>query len=141
MDDRLKPRLPRVPRAVPVEIDDDITGKYNGPELIERRARRTTARRLEILEGKHDELDGKVNEIRVNVAAVGSKVDTLLKINTAERDARQAREKAEREQKVADMTFAAAQADAKRRSIPGVIKAIGVAVAVIVAAALGHYGV
>lgn len=139
MDDRIRQR-PMRPAAVPQEVDDEVTGKYAGPELMEHRSRRTTARRLELLESKHDSLASTVSEIRVDVGRVGSKVDTLLEITAAERDARQAREKAEREAKVADMTFAAAQADAKRRSMPGVIKATGVAIAVIVAAALGYYG-
>lgn len=142
VDDRLKPRPPRPPRqAVPAVIDDEITGKYEGPELVEHRSRRTTARRLEILEGKHDELAADVSTIRTDTAATRGTVDALFKMTAAAEEARQAREKADQERRVADMTFAAAQADAKRQSVPALVKAIGIAVAVIVAAALGHYGV
>lgn len=139
MDDRLSKRPPRL--AVPVAIDDEITGKYDGPDLVEHRARRPTARRLAILESKHDELAADVSTIRADTAATRGTVDALFKMTAAAESAREAREKAENERRVADMTFAAGVADAKRKSIPALVKAIGVAIAVIVAAALGHYGV
>ena len=126
--------------AVPVAIDDEITGRYEGPDLVEHRSRRTTARRLEILERKHDTLVADVSTIRADTAATRGTVDALFKLTAAAEDARKQREQAAREQRTADMTFAAAVADAKRKNIPGVIKATGVAVAVIVAAALGYYG-
>ena len=128
------------PQAVPLEVDEEVTGKYDGPELEIRRARRTTARRLEILEGKHDTLVADVATIRADTAATRGTVDALFKLTAAAEDARKSRDAAERDQRVADMTFAAAQADAKRKSIPGVIKATGIAIAVVVAAALGYYG-
>lgn len=136
MDDRLSKRPPRL--AVPVEIDDEITGKYDGPDLVEHRARRPTARRLAILESKHDALVADVSTIRADTAATRGTVDALFKMTAAAEAAREAREKAEREARVADMTFAAAQADAKRKNIPAIVKAIGVAIAVIVAAVVGH---
>lgn len=138
-DDRLRRPPPRL-AAVPHEIDDEITGKYDGPDLIEHRSRRPTARRLAILEAKHDGLAAEVAKIHVDTASTRGTVDALYKMTAAAEEARKAREKTEQEQRLADMTFAAAQADAKRKSIPGVIKATGVAIAVIVAAALGYYG-
>lgn len=117
-----------------------MTGKYAGPELVEHRSRRTTARRLEILEGKHDELAADVSTIRADTAATRGTVDALFKMTAAAEEARTAREKADQERRVADMTFAAAAAESKRKNIPAVIKAVGVAVAVIVAALLGKYG-
>lgn len=137
MDDRLSKRPPRL--AVPVAIDDDeITGKYDGPDLVEHRARRPTARRLAILESKHDALVADVSTIRADTAATRGTVDALFKMTAAAEEARAAREKDERERRVADMTFAAAAAEAKRKNIPAIVKAIGVAIAVIVAAVVGH---
>src|SRR5262249_37993257 len=59
---------PGVPRAV--DAHDEITGKYEGEELEERRARRPTPERILRLERKHDELAADVKEVRQDVKTV-----------------------------------------------------------------------
>ena len=117
------------PQAVPLEVDEAVTGKYDGPELEIRRARRTTARRLEILEGKHDTLVADVAQVRADTGKIVGTVDALFKMTAADHEARSAREQAEAKERAS-----------KRSLVVPTIRALGIAIAVIVAAALGYYG-
>lgn len=67
----------RLPSAVPIPVDGDITGVYEGEELEQRRSRRPTPERLRILERKHDDLAKVVNETNVTVANMSGKLDVL----------------------------------------------------------------
>lgn len=107
---------------------DEVAGKYNGPELVEHRGRRSTARRLEILEGKHDTLVSDVAAIRETTGKIGGTVDALFKMTAAEAEARTAREAVE-----------AKERESKRGLIVPTVRAVGIAIAIIVAAALGYY--
>lgn len=110
-----------MPKAVPHVIDDDeVTGKYEGPDLELMRERRPTRQRMIILERKADAVGGAVREIK-------GKVDALFTMAAEDRTARQAREEAE-----------AVEREKKRGSIVPIVKAVGVALALIIAALVGH---
>lgn len=96
---RMLPRMPthrdqRVPKtppqgvaaqlAVPVELEEDVTGRYEGDELRSMRSRRSSEERISRLEGKHDGLAATVGETRIDVAQLkvesdehGKKLDKI----------------------------------------------------------------
>jgi hypothetical protein len=93
-------------------VCDDVTGQHEGEELARIRARRPTPERLRILEQKHDRLDDKVDEIHNDLARQSGQLALLV---------------------------ALAQAREERwKHIAPIVKAIGVAVALVVAAYFGH---
>ena len=65
------------PLGIPAVTCDEVTGNYEGEELARARARRPTPERLARLEEKHDDLAETVNELRVGVAKIDGKLDTL----------------------------------------------------------------
>ncbi len=113
--------------AVPVTFDDELTGQHEGEELRRMRAKRPTDQRLQRLEDKHDELRDIVTRIEVTHGEMNGKLDTIVDMAGAEAVARTARAEAE-----------AAERERRRTHIVPVIKAIGVAIAMIVAAILGR---
>ncbi len=118
-DDRDHQRPKTNPHGVPAIFEgEDATGNYEGPELHAIRARRPTPLRIAHLERR-------VDDHGLKLAGVDSKLDTLVDLAGAERDARQAR----------------AIEDERRAALRGkwiiaLITAVGVAVAAIVAAAV-----
>lgn len=126
------------PAAVPEQVDDeDYTGRYEGEELREARAKRPTDKRLAKLETDRDDIRKDVNSIKVDVGKIGSAVDTLLKIGTAEAEARQARERAEALKLEADRTHELALQKLRGTNWTKIIKAVGAALAIAGAAILG----
>ena len=103
MPDEPKRMLPRMPRlqtatdrdlsgiaarkereSVPVECEEDVTGRYEGDELRSMRSRRSSEERISRLEGKHDGLAATVGETRIDVAQLkvesdehGKKLDKI----------------------------------------------------------------
>lgn len=64
--------------ATPEEAWDDTSGAIEDPDARkDMRSRRSTARRLERLEDKHDRLDSTVTETRVVVGEIAGKVDGI----------------------------------------------------------------
>lgn len=63
-----------------VEVSGEITGKYDGDELVQMRGKRATEERIERLEAKHDTVDSKVDEIGQRVARMEGKLDTALSV-------------------------------------------------------------
>ena len=128
-DRELASMAARRERAEPVSnvVDEEITGRHAGAELHSRRARRPTDQRLERLEDKHDDLVVIVTRIEVSHGEMTGKLDTLVDLAGAaavEREKRAELEAAERER--------------ARKHIVPIIKAIGVALALIVAALIGR---
>ncbi len=113
--------------AVPVTFDDELTGQHEGEELRRMRAKRPTDQRLQRLEDKHDELRDIVTRIEVTHGEMNGKLDTIVDMAGAEAVARTARAEAE-----------AAERERRRTHIVPIIKAIGVAIAMIMAAILGR---
>ncbi len=113
--------------AVPESFEDEVTGAHAGDDLKRLRARRPTDQRLERLEDKHDELRDIVTRIEVSHGEMNGKLDTIVDLAGAEAVARTARAEAE-----------AAERERRRTHIVPVIKAIGVAIAMILAAILGR---
>src|SRR5678815_5540206 len=88
-DDKPPRRVITTPRGVPVlrpatergavkhrdysEWDEDITGKYEGQELEQARAKRPTDERIKRLEVKHDKLDEKVDRIELTLTRVDAR--------------------------------------------------------------------
>lgn len=103
-------------------VSEECTGRYEGEDLQRVRARRPTPERIARLELKHDRLAEVVTDVRVDVK-------TLLVL--AEES------KAERERRVAMEEQAQTLALAKRKTWPAIIKAIGAALALIIAALVG----
>ncbi len=62
---------------VPVEVTDEVTGQYEGDDLKEMRAKRTTGERLERLEDKHDALVKDVTQTRVDVGEIKGQLSVL----------------------------------------------------------------
>lgn len=125
--DREREREAAAREGVPHIVTDDVTGQYTGDELKEHRAKRPTDQRVAHLEIKHDTLAATVVRIEVAQGLMTGKVDTILDFAAkadAEREARAQRDAVERE--------------AKRLHIVPIIKAIGIALAVIAAAVVGH---
>jgi hypothetical protein len=108
--------------AAPEFVAEDPTGKYEGEELQRIRSRRPTPERISRLELKHDRLAEVVTDVRVDVK-------TLLVL--AEES------KAERERRIKMENEAQTLALAKRKTWPPIIKAIGAALALIIAALVG----
>lgn len=111
--------------------EEEVSGVYEGEELRVLRARRPTAKRLERLEVKHDELSKTVTRVELAVTSshgeLTGKLDTLVAhaaAATVERERRSAEDALERER--------------KRKHIVPTIKALGVALALIIAALIGH---
>lgn len=111
--------------AVPyvVETSDEISGHYDVEERAQMRARRPTAQRLAILEVKHDEL-------ALTVAGMDGKVTAILEYSAKADAAREKQEQAK----------AVDRASARAQIVP-VIKALGIALALVAAAIVGHHGV
>ncbi len=106
--------------AVPAVVERDITGRYEGEELHRHRAKRPTQDRIQRLEDKHDAVAKDVHEMRGEVGAI-------LRLAGEEADARRAREAAE-----------AVEREKARSHIVPIIKAVGVALALIAAALIGR---
>lgn len=96
------PPAVRAQTAPPVHVDDDYTGRLEGPELAAARAKRPTNERVGHLEGKHDalvktveHLGDKHQELAVVVANQDGKLDAILahsEESAKERDRRRAHE-------------------------------------------------
>jgi hypothetical protein len=122
-------RRERAAGAVSNVVDEEITGRHEGAMLHSLRARRPTDQRLERLEDKHDGLVVIVTRIEVSHGEMTGKLDTLVDLAGAaavEREKRAELEAAERER--------------ARKHIVPIIKAIGIALALIAAALLGRHG-
>lgn len=118
-------RARREREAAPAcEADDAVTGKYEGPELDEKRAEREPEERIARLEKKHDAL---VLEVRTGYAGMNAKLDTIIELAGAAQAERE--NKAERDARIAL---------AKHKSLPAIIKAVGIAIALVIAALLGR---
>lgn len=63
--------------CIPTEVDENITDRYEGEELRERRSLREPEKRIERLEDKHDKLVTVVTEMRVEVAEMSGKLEVL----------------------------------------------------------------
>ncbi len=56
---------------------EEITGKYTGEELAEKRARRPTDERLSRLETKHDDLAAQVSDVHAEVSHISGQLTVL----------------------------------------------------------------
>lgn len=121
--DELSERARRDRTAAPHEVQQEVTGQFEGEELREARGRRPTNERLERLEEKGDRTAALIERF-------DSKLDTIIALGE--------RSEAERKRR-SDMD--AAERAAKRSMVVPVIRAIGIAVAIIIAALLGRGGV
>lgn len=65
--------------APTVEISGEITGRYDGDELLQMRSKRPTDERIAKLEAKHDTLVETVTEVRLDVREMRAEVRTLVK--------------------------------------------------------------
>ena len=113
--------------AIPAIVDDEITGRHEGAELRSLRARRPTDQRIERLEEKHDDLLVVVTRIEVSHGEMTGKLDTLVSLAGAaavEREKRAELDAQERER--------------ARTHIVPIIKAVGIALALIAAALIGR---
>ncbi len=63
--------------AVSVDFEEDLTGKYDGDELRELRAKRPTDKRLEKLESFKDEVIERMGKVEVAVADMGGQMKIL----------------------------------------------------------------
>jgi hypothetical protein len=129
--------------------DEEISGVFEGEELRDRRSKRPTAIRLERLETKHDSLVATVTRVEVAQAKshgeLTGKLDTLVELagaSAAEREKRAAADAVQRarEDEAADAQrkAEAKEREQKRKHIVPIIKAIGIALALIAAAIIGH---
>jgi len=72
--------------GVPVEVEPEVTGQYEGEELARIRAKRPTHERLARMEAKHDRLAESVTGIDKTLAGMGGKLDTVLDFLKTDRD-------------------------------------------------------
>jgi hypothetical protein len=135
-------RRPAQDDSEDVDFEEEISGVYQGEELRALRARRPTAKRLERLEEKHDSLVETVTRVEVSLAKshgeLSGKLDTLVELagkSAVERERRAAAEAQERERKD---HAEAKERERKRKHIVPIIKALGVAIALIAAALIGR---
>lgn len=70
------PKTP--PAGTPLFVDEECTGKYDGPELEQRRSRRPTPERIARLEKRQDESDKRQGEFAVAVGRMEGKLDTAV---------------------------------------------------------------
>lgn len=104
-------------RHAAAEIDED--------ELAELRALREPDDRLGKLERKHDKLEATVTETRVDIGHIKGSVETIKDLAVRAEQERDARHKREAEERASWW-----------RNLPLVIKALGVAIAAIITAAI-----
>lgn len=107
-------------QAIPAFVEDEVTGQYQGDELKAMRSKRPTNQRLSRLEQKHDDLSRDVSEIKGGVGAI-------LKLSAEAADAREKREQRE-----------AVERASRRVQVVPIIKALGVAIALVLAALVGR---
>lgn len=105
--------------GIPGPVFDDPTGQCEGEQLRAIRARRPTPERIARLEEKHDSLAETVVEIRVGVGEMSGKLDTIIQHVLVDRKEVHATERT------------------RIATTPNIIKAIGGAVALIIAALVG----
>jgi uncharacterized coiled-coil protein SlyX len=105
--------------GIPAETFDDPTGQCSGEQLARARSRRPTPERISRLEAKHDELAETVTEIRIGVGKMSGQLDTLVQHVLADRKEVHATERT------------------RIATTPNIIKAIGAAIALVIAALLG----
>jgi hypothetical protein len=83
--DRYKPKTP--PAGVAAQLatpetwpDEECTGKYEGDELEEIRAKRPTKERLRRVEKKQDKLGVDVGELKATVARIDGKLEVVPRL-------------------------------------------------------------